>query len=470
MPRVVMISNRVPDPRRAGGVAVAIGAAMGGENRGIWMGWSGEVAETPTTSTRQEPVGTIITTDLSPDEHRNFYLGYANSVLWPTFHNRVDLAMFEAGFFAAYAAVNRRFAELIAPLIEDGDLVWIHDYQFILLGSYLRELGVTNRIGFFLHIPFPPTCAFFALPEYALIAAAFAAYDLIGLQTSFDVATLMGTLEDAVNARLLPDGRMRVGEREVAVGSFPIGIDFEAFKKHSSQAIIAPDFGSALRIVGVDRLDYTKGLPQKFRAFGRFLKGNPSYHRRVTLTQIAAPTRESVEAYSDIRSELETLCGAINGRYGDLDWVPIRYINRTVPRDGLTAVYRGARVGLVTPMCDGMNLVAKEFVAAQDEADPGVLILSRFAGAAEEMRDAVIVNPYDIDGVATAIRSALEMPVAERRVRHERLLATISSNDAAAWATKFLGALQQLRSLELAPASSAIRRSLERLRAGQAAQ
>jgi trehalose 6-phosphate synthase len=255
------------------------------------------------------------------------------------------------------------------------------------------------------------------------------------------------------------------------VASFPIGIDVADFARARRDASLVQGRGMS-RIVGVDRLDYTKGLPQKFKAFGRFLETNPQYQRQVVLTQIAPPTRESVEAYSGIRQQLESLAGSINGRFGELDWVPIHYIHRSAPRRRLAAIYRSSRIALVTPLRDGMNLVAKEYVAAQDPADPGVLILSRFAGAAEELAAALIVNPYDIYSTADVIRVALEMSLAERRARHRSLLEVVATHDIAAWCRSFLAALARSPAIDDAVPSGhceSIGRAMERLRQSMAA-
>jgi len=440
MSRVVIVSNRVVSPRQAaqaGGVAVAIADTLS-KRDGLWFGWSGEVGSDtgnlPTVEKGDDGIS-IATVPISYEEYQGYYLGYANSVLWPVFHNRLDLAHFEAGYYALYQEVNRRFADSLNRLLQPDDLIWVHDYHFVLLASALRSLGVRNRIGFFLHIPFPPSQSFLAVPEHLELARALAEYDLIGLQTTTDVGNMIDYLEHGASGRLLPDGRIRVNDRVAEISSFPVGIDLEPFLASNEGAIVA---GEVRRIIGVDRLDYTKGLPQKFRGFSRFLQQNERYRNRVTLTQIATPTRESVEAYADIRKELESLSGAINGSYGDLDWIPINYINRTLSRSELATNYGRAQVGLVTPLRDGMNLVAKEYVASQDPADPGVLILSRFAGAAEHMTEALIVNPYNIDEIAAAIRAALEMPAGERRERHGALLSKLRAGRAEHWSSAFL--------------------------------
>jgi trehalose 6-phosphate synthase len=467
MSRVVLVSNRVSDLRKAaqaGGVAVAL-AYVARTHPSLWFGWSGEIKPAEEAGAIEQ-TGRIVTVPLSPTEHERYYLGYANSVLWPVFHNRLDLAQFEAGFFEQYRGVNRRLATLLQPMLRADDIVWVHDYHLIPLAVELRQLGVANRIGFYLHIPFPPWQTFIAIPEHRQLARCLAAYDLVGLQTKSDVSNLIDYLANGIMGSVTPDGRIRVFDRLLTVASFPIGIDVADFARGSRDVALVQGRGMS-RIVGVDRLDYAKGLPHKFKAFGQFLDTNPQYRRQVVLTQIASPTRESVEAYLDVRQQLESLAGSINGRFGELDWVPIHYIHRSTPRRRLTAIYRSSRIALVTPLRDGMNLVAKEYVAAQDPEDPGVLILSRFAGAAEELEQALIVNPYDIHATADVIRTALEMSFAERRARHEALMAVVEKHDIAAWCQSFLTALTRVPGVD-GPVTwtqpESIRRVLNKLR------
>jgi trehalose 6-phosphate synthase len=444
MSRVILVSNRVTDLRKAaqaGGVAVALAYVMRTRSS-LWFGWSGDVRPEEEAANATQS-GRIVTVPLSPTEHQRYYLGYANSVLWPVFHNRLDVAQFEEGFFAEYVGVNKRLASLLRPFLRPDDIIWVHDYHLIPLALELRRLGVLNRIGFYLHISFPPWQTFIAIPEHAQLARCLAAYDLVGMQTAADVSNLLDYLVNGVFGNVTPDGRVRLFDRLLTVASFPIGIDAADFAKSARDIPLVQGRGVS-RIVGVDRLDYTKGLPQKFKAFGQFLETNPQYRRKVVLTQIAPPTREDVGAYADIRQQLESLAGSINGRFGELDWVPIHYIHRAAPRRRLTAIYRSARIALVTPLRDGMNLVAKEYVAAQDAEDPGVLILSRFAGAAEELEQALIVNPYDIYGMAEVIRLALEMSLEERRARHWALMAAVERSSLAAWCESYLKALERV--------------------------
>ena len=383
MSRVVLVSNRVVEPRKAaqaGGVAVAL-ASLVRSRPSLWFGWSGEVEEDAQPVSRN---GRIVTVPLSPIEHERFYLGYANATLWPVFHNRLDLAQFDSGFFEQYHAVNARFAAALRPMLQPEDIIWVHDYHLIPLAAELRALGVRNPIGFYLHIPFPPWQTFMAIPEHGALARGFAAYDLVGLQTQYDAANLIDYLSNGAHGSLLSDGRIRVWDRLMTVAGIPVGINVADFAKPAREPAFAQG-RRVSRIIGVDRLDYTKGLPQKFMAFGRFLEEHPQYRREVVLTQIAPPSRQDLEAYSQMRRQLESLAGSINGRFGELDWVPIHYIHRSTPRRRLAGIYRSSRIGMVTPLRDGMNLVAKEYVAAQDPDDPGVLLLSRFAGAAEEL-------------------------------------------------------------------------------------
>jgi len=474
--RIVLISNRVMELRKAaqaGGVAVAI-ADLLRARPGLWFGWSGKVVEghDPTETpelriSKSAGSSAIATLPLTAEEHRDYYLGYANSVLWPVFHNRLDLARFDAGFYARYIGVNQRFARALRPLLKPDDIIWIHDYHLIPLARELRRAGVQNPIGFYLHIPIPPSQTFLAIPEHRELAHALAAYDLIGLQTHSDVANLIQFLKDSEAGRMLSDGRILAQGHRLSIRSFPVGIDVGDFEQAipAEGQVQVQAKGAVDRIIGVDRLDYTKGLPQKFRAFGRFLEKYPAYQHKVVLSQIAPPTRESVEAYTDIRQELEALSGKINGLFGELDWVPIHYIYRSVPRAKLREVYRSSRIGLLTPLRDGMNLVSKEYIASQNPEDPGVPILSRFAGAAEQLVDALIVNPYNTEEVADAIKQALVMEKPERIERYARSMDVIRLHDTAAWSETFIRTLESAareRLTDMAP-SPAIRSSIARL-------
>lgn len=468
MERVVLVSNRVCRFSRcseAGGVSVALRDTLR-FHRGDWFGWNGRIdtALTPATLEDEEDGSRIFTLSLSPSEHRDYYLGYSNSVLWPVLHNRLDLAQFEAGYYSGYMNVSRRLAEAIANQIGKNDILWVHDFHLVPLGRELRRLGVENPIGFFLHVPVAPAQTMVALPEHQEIASALSYYDLIGVQTEPDVRNLIDFFQYSVAGRILTAGTIKVLERAIEVARFPVGIDVSSFLASGDSPPVSGK--SPLRIVGVDRLDYTKGLPQKFRAFDRFLKEHSEFHGHVTLSQLAPPTRESVEAYADIRAELEALAGAVNGRYSQLDWVPINYIHRPLPRSQLVSLYNSSRVGWVTPLRDGMNLVAKEYVAAQDPSDPGVLVLSKFAGAAGQLTEALLVNPFDPDDMKSALLRAIEMPRSERCRRHTALFDAVKTSDSRAWSDSFIDRLKRVgrsRRNGIAPIPTPIKKVLEHL-------
>jgi trehalose 6-phosphate synthase len=447
--RLIVVSNRIPtEEEPSGGLVVALHEALS-ETGGLWIGAYPDTVEEPTDELIDLPGGGYARKAfrLTSEERRTYYLGYANSVLWPLCHRRSDLIDFERAFAEGYLAVNRRVARAVAALAGPDDLVWIHDYHFLPLAAMLRALGVNARIGLFLHIPFPVLADLDALPERADFPGWIAAFDVVGLQTEADVARCRELFRGEEGSELLPGGRMRHGGRDFAACAFPIGIDAEAFAQ--AAAVGGGEYLVNLGpredlVIGVDRLDYSKGLPNRFRAFGQFLDGQQKGDRRASLLQIAPPSREEVGAYQDIRDELERLSGCINGRHAELDWTPIRYIHRGLPREQLAVLYRAARVGLVTPLADGMNLVAKEYVAAQDPENPGVLVLSRMAGAAEELTEALLVNPYDIEEMATAIDAALGMSRAERQRRHRVLLEVVRRNDVGQWRRACLDALRRV--------------------------
>ncbi len=457
MSRLVVVSNRVGDPRKAaaGGLAVALGDALSVRG-GLWFGWSGKVVEGGASGEgelHEHHAGAVrlVTIDLAQSDHDSYYLGYANQALWPAFHYRLDLADFASGFFAGYQRVNRLFARKLAPLLRPDDVIWVHDYHLIPLAAELRALGCTQRIGFFLHIPLPPPPILAAIPGHEWLMRSFFAYDLVGLQTQGDADHFARFVVEEAHARDLGRGRFAAFGRSVVARSFPIGIDVDEFRRLArsaesieTEATLREQYAHRRVLVGIDRLDYSKGIPRRLRAFRELLVNYPENRNSATLIQIASPTRESLHAYEDIRHELEGLAGEINGEYGELAWMPIRYLHRTWTRKRLPGLYRVAKVALVTPLRDGMNLVAKEYIAMQDEADPGVLVLSRFAGAAEQMREALLVNPYDIPGTAQVIQQALRMPLAERQQRHAELLAGIRRDDVHGWRTNFLRTLAEV--------------------------
>jgi trehalose 6-phosphate synthase len=452
MSRLIVISNRVqaPGPEDSGaqgGLAVALTAALR-EHEGIWFGWSGETGESREPRFRTYAGVTSATIDLSDQDIEEYYDGYANRTLWPLFHYRLGLTEFERDFQGGYERVNRAFGEMISPHVRPDDLVWVHDYHMIPLGWVLRQRGIQNRLGFFLHIPWPPTALLIALPQHRRLVEALFAYDVIGFQTEEWLDSFRHYVTQQMDGTIGADNKVTVGGRTIRAIACPIGIDAQEFiaaaSSEEAQAtcrrVVDSSMGRSL-LIGVDRLDYSKGLEERFNGYERFLETRLDARKKVSLLQIAPPSRSSVESYQRIRASLDSLSGRINGAHADLDWVPLRYVNQGFGRAMLAGVYRAARVGLVTPLRDGMNLVAKEFVAAQDQDDPGVLILSRFAGAAAQLDQALLVNPYSADELADVLERALAMSRDERIARWQLMLDNVINHDVIWWRDRFIDAL-----------------------------
>jgi trehalose 6-phosphate synthase len=451
---LVVVSNRValPDQTATGGLASAMRAALQ-ERGGLWFGWSGKISRHGSGQLHRLTDGVVqyTTMDLSRADHDEFYDGFANRTLWPLLHYRPDLVDYDRRHLAGYLRVNSLFTEELISLISPRDTVWVNDYHLIPLAAMLRERGVRNRIGFFLHTPLPAAGLLIALPRHRELLETLASYDLVGLHTARDRRALEEYFLHEVGAQMRRDGRMRThAGHSFRAEAFPIGIDTRQVAQDASHAdeheeihqLRASLEGRAL-IIGVDRLDYSKGLPERFLAYARLLERTPKLHRKVSFLQIAPPSRGGVPEYRQIRRELERSAGHINGMYAAPDWVPIRYVNNSFPHPLLSGYYRVARVGLVTPLRDGMNLVAKEYVASQDPDDPGVLVLSRFAGAAQELTDALLVNPADTEEVAEALEYALNMPLQERRTRWRRMMDVLEKQDVTAWRNAFLRRLME---------------------------
>jgi trehalose 6-phosphate synthase len=451
MARLVVISHRVALPRtgrRAGGLEVAVLAALK-RNPGIWFGWSGRVS-TNKLETRTIPGAPIsyVTTDLGRDDYNGYYYGFANRVLWPILHYRLDLAQFTRYELDGYLRVNDRFATELSKVLRPDDLVWVHDYHLFPFAGALRKRGHKNRIGLFLHTPFPPPEIITALPHHEQIVSALCHYDVLGFQTETDAANFARYVE--TECRLKSDGERcyAAHNRQLRICVLPVGIEVDSFSRTARRAVgssfvtgVLASLSGRAMIIGVDRLDYSKGIDLRIDAFDRFLHDHPEWQHKVTYLQITPKSRSDIREYSDMERLINGKIGRINGTYGEASWTPIRYVYRPHSRTALAGLYRAARAALVTPLRDGMNLVAKEYVAAQNPQDPGVLILSRFAGAAFECRPALLVNPYDADDVGAAIQRALSMPLAERRARQEELYKIISKNDIQSWAERFLDAL-----------------------------
>jgi trehalose 6-phosphate synthase len=454
LPRLVIVSNRVSVPgdrtARAGGLAVALRDALE-HYGGVWFGWSGDIAESSSTSPHVASVGgvTYVTVDLSRADHQGYYVDYANGSLWPLLHYRLGLVEYKRRAFDRYLKVNRYLAQTLRPLLRPDDVIWIHDYHLIPLGGELRQLGVENRIGFFLHTPFPPPEVLEALPHHDMLIRSLCAYDLIGFQTADGVRALLNYVTERAGGRQLGDGRFTAYGMQSRVAAFPISIATEQFAELAARAVTTPDSRRLRRsladrdlIIGVDRLDYSKGIANRFDAIDCLLTDWRAHRGRFTYLQIAPHSRGEVSPYRTLRRELELAAGRINSKFSEFDWTPIRYVNRSLSQQTLAGFYRIARLGLVTPLRDGMNLVAKEFVAAQDPDDPGVLVLSRFAGAARELDAALLVNPIDVDALAEAIHVGLGMPLEERRARWSAMMTVLRKNDITTWRDAFIATLR----------------------------
>jgi trehalose 6-phosphate synthase len=437
-----------------GGLAVGLLAAMKARG-GLWFGWDGEVsgASEETPDIAQKGCIKFASTTLDATEYRDFYLGFCNSVLWPLFHYFIDDFRFSDTHYDAYLRVNARFAHELLALLEPDDVIWVHDYHLIPLAQRLRESGVKQPCGFFLHIPFPTIEVLRVLPVFAELLQSLLAYDVVGFQTATDLAAFRSAVAHVWGGDIvLDETSVSWRGRRILTKVFPIGVDIDAIQREANESqstddckrMVAGLLGRKL-MVGVDRLDYSKGLVQRFRAYERFLETHPENCNRVTFLQIAPLSRTDVRAYSEIRRSLEQTTGRTNGRFADTDWTPIRYLNRNFSHDVLMGFLRCALVGIATPVRDGMNLVAKEFVAAQDPSDPGVLVLSSMAGAAHELNAAVLVNPYDTRAMAHAIQQAFTMSLSERRERHQAMMVPLRKNCIHAWHSRFVEALDLAR-------------------------
>lgn len=468
--RLAVISNRLPIVLKkakrgkweiepgSGGLVTALGPVL--KNRdGIWIGWVGTNAE-------ETPAGPLLAdllsrgtretgyslkpVNLSRDEVKKYYHGFANEVLWPLFHDLFPRCRFDPAYWTCYEQVNRKFAQAVVQNTEESDYVWVQDYQLILVGRELKRLGIKRRTGFFLHIPFPPLDIFLKLPWRFEILEALLAYDLIGFQTVRDLRNFIGCVRALFSYKVMKSrymSRILLPDRETLVGAFPISIDFNEFEELArtdevaeAAWILHSNLPNRQLILGVDRLDYTKGIPERLLAFGHALACYPDMRKKVTLIQVVVPSRVGVEEYGNLKQEIERIVGEINGKFTEIGWMPIHYVYRSLPRQELLAYYKTCEIALVTPLKDGMNLIAKEYCASNIE-EKGVLILSEFAGAASQLyHDALLVNPYDRRQVADTIHTAFVMEYEERQIRMRRLRRSIRKHDIINWVNSFLQA------------------------------
>jgi trehalose 6-phosphate synthase len=435
---LVVVSNRVPPTasgraRPVGGLVSALEPALD-THGGVWLGWSGRDADGDRHLVFDAADSSRAAFDFAPGWREHFYGGFCNRALWPLFHGFPGRVQYTDEDWAAYVTANDEFARHAAELAVDDGIIWIHDYHLLLVAGALRKRGFTGRLGLFLHIPFPGPDLFDTIPWADEIVDSLLALDVIGVHTARWADNLRASV------------KMRAGERALpSIVVLPIGVppaDFTTPIVSNDVANLQAALGPRRMILGVDRLDYSKGIPERLHAFAQLLEEHPELHSKVSLVQISVPSREEVPEYALLRRVVEELVGRINGRFGEADWVPVRYMYRSYDRDVLMQLYRAADIALVTPLRDGLNLVAKEFIVAQDPAQPGVLVLSRFAGAAVELRDAVLTNPYHPQGLARDLHRALEMSLDERRRRHLRLMDALDGKTPHTWAAAFLESLR----------------------------
>lgn len=476
--RLVVVSNRLPVVLErqddgwkfhssSGGLVTALNAILR-RHGGIWVGWPGTGDATPEelapvlndySQQASYQLGPVALTQAQVD---GFYKGFANEIVWPLFHDLQSRCNFVPEYWQTYLDVQQRFAAVVAELVRPGDFIWVQDYHLMGVAQHLREMGVSNRIGFFLHIPFPPPDIFAKLPWRNEVLERLLHFDLVGLQTPHDLENLLDCMR-----RLMP--HVRLGrergvvhcvqpDRVTHVGAFPIGIDYERFAQGAASECITQrmrtlrhDMPNQQIVLGIDRLDYTKGIPDRLRAFQQALRRFPELHRSVTLLQVVVPSRETVPEYQELKARIERLVAQINGEFTQPGWVPIHYVFRSLGWEDLLSYYRAGDVALITPLKDGMNLIAKEYCACQVEGD-GVLILSEFAGAAHQLRHgAILVNPYDLDRVADAIRHGVTLSRRQRRPAMRRLRNLVRKHDVYHWVERFLRACR----LEPATANTA---------------
>jgi len=459
MVSVILVSNRVADPKPGGPIEGGLTSALiqaVKASGAIWVGTSGRLSD----MSRKEPLvalealgnGALARLDLPAAHYRRFYEGFSNSALWPALHSRPDLIRTDDDDYASYRQINAFMARALRPYLKSDSLIWIHDYHFLALAEELRALEITRPTGFFLHTPFPHRSAFAQLPHHRELVQAMLHYDLLGFQTARDQANFVDYVEQELRLAVVKGARVvKTGTR---LAAFPIGIDPRAFAEQATKAATRPEV-SRLRAslqggklaIGVDRIDYSKGLDNRFRAIDRLFTLHPRLKGDLSVLQVAVPSRGRIDAYRRLQADLAALVGEINGRHGDIDWVPIRYVTRGFAQSTLAGLYRTAQIGLVTPLFDGMNLVAKEYVAAQNPLDPGVLVLSEFAGAAAQLDAALLVNPHDIDEMAATIVKALNMSAEERRERWQSMMTTIENSDINSWYANFMAALAATSSI-----------------------
>ncbi len=469
MNRLIVVSNRLPfalDLTRedlwtvtpaAGGLVSAVEPVLR-ERGGTWIGWpgiAGEIPSEPLAEATRNAGYKVVPVSLSETERDEFYYGYSNEVIWPLFHDLQNFCNFEPAYWQTYREVNERYAEAIAQHSRADDFIWVHDYHLMYVAQALRERAVRAALTFFLHIPFPPYDIFAKLPQQQRLLRALLQFDLLGFQTRRDLRNFVQCVRRVMGDAEVAAGRdlqlIRFEDRAIRAGNFPIGIDFDSFERGAGSETVArrsqqlrATFPDCQLILGLDRLDYSKGIPERLRAFGNALERHPQLRGRVVLIQVVVPSRVEIPRYNEFKQRIDRLVGDINGRFSTSNWWPVQYHFRSLSREDLLAHYRGCDIAFVTPLKDGMNLVAKEYCACRVEND-GALILSQFAGAAEQLKPgALLVNPYDVEQVADAILQAFQMNPAERSARMKRMRRVVRNENVFWWVDSFLKAGAEL--------------------------
>src|SRR5436189_1846259 len=472
MNRLIVVSNRLPFALdstgedlwtvtpAAGGLVSAVEPVLR-ERGGTWIGWpgtAGEIPKAPFAEATRNAGYKVVPVALTETDRDEFYYGYSNEVIWPLFHDLQNFCNFEPGYWQTYKAVNDRFADAIARCAQANDFIWVHDYHLMYVAQALRERGISRKLSvltFFLHIPFPPYDIFSKLPQQQRLLRALLQFDLLGFQTRRDLRNFLGCVRRVMSdAKVVPRRELqlvRFEKREIRVGHFPIGIDFDSFENHArsdSVEQIAQRLGATFPgcqlILGSDRLDYSKRIPERLRAFRTALERYPELSGRVVLIQIVVPSRVEIPRYHEFKQRIDRLVGDINGRFSTSTWLPVQYHFRSLGREDLLAHYRGCDIAFVTPLKDGMNLVAKEYCACRIDEN-GVLILSHFAGAAEQLKTgALLVNPYDVEEVADTVLKAFRMSDAERSARMKRMRHVVRKENVFRWVDSFLRAGSQI--------------------------
>ncbi|MEP5612570.1 MAG: bifunctional alpha,alpha-trehalose-phosphate synthase (UDP-forming)/trehalose-phosphatase [Cyclobacteriaceae bacterium] len=464
MSKTIIVSNRLPiriernDEEgfdyipSEGGLATGLGSIYK-QGSNIWLGWPGipvgksdekkEVRE----HLKEHSMSPVFLTESEIEE---YYEGFSNETLWPNFHYFNQYAIYNDAFWESYQKVNRKFAKALEAVLDEGDTVWIHDYQLLLLPSYVRETHPNIGIGFFLHIPFPSFESFRLLPWRRQLLVGMCGADFVGFHTYDDMRHFLSSVNRLVGIGNT-NGQMRVGNRLVQADALPMGIDYDKYAQSAShpdtldrEVRYRTSLGDVRVILSIDRLDYSKGIPQRLEAFEKFLEENEEFREKVSLVMIVVPSRDTVPKYAHLKSEIDLLVGRINGKYGRINWTPILYFYRSLPLNALSAFYRMAHVALVTPMRDGMNLVCKEFIASKLDKK-GVLILSEMAGSAKELSDAILINPNDMGQLVAALKEALTMPESEQIRRMEIMQNSLKRYNIHAWVSLFMRRLEHVK-------------------------